>query len=88
MEKYRKKPVIIEAAQFNENNANEIKQWAESYNYFIKLNYTNHKVLSLNIKTLEGVMQAELGDWIIKGINNEFYSCKNDIFEKTYEKAS
>ena len=41
----------------------------------------------LHINTLEGVMTASLGDWIIKGIRNEFYPCKPDIFEKTYEKV-
>ena len=40
----------------------------------------------LYIKTLEGVMEAKVGDYVIKGINGEFYPCKPDIFEKTYEK--
>jgi len=39
----------------------------------------------INIKTLEGGRRASLGDWIIKGVNGEFYPCKPDIFEKTYE---
>ncbi|WP_204664866.1 hypothetical protein [Dyadobacter sandarakinus] len=39
------------------------------------------------IPTLEGVMEASLGDWIIRGVNGEFYPCKPDIFEKTYEPA-
>ena len=41
----------------------------------------------LEIKTLEGIMTANIGDWIIKGINGEFYPCKNDIFQKTYEEV-
>lgn len=45
------------------------------------------KVIGLKIKTLEGDMRAEKGDWIIKGVNGEFYPCKPDIFEKTYEKV-
>ena len=39
----------------------------------------------MNIETLEGVMHAEPGDWIITGVNGERYPCKSDIFEKTYE---
>lgn len=39
----------------------------------------------MNIETLEGVMHAEPGDWIITGVNEERYPCKPDIFEKTYE---
>ena len=41
----------------------------------------------MNIETLEGVMHAEPGDWIITGVNGERYPCKPDIFEKTYEKV-
>lgn len=41
----------------------------------------------LYIETLEGVMHAEPGDYIIKGVNGEFYPCKPDIFEKTYERV-
>lgn len=41
----------------------------------------------LKIKTLEGVMTADIGDYIIKGVNGEFYPCKPDIFEKTYEEV-
>jgi hypothetical protein len=42
---------------------------------------------AIYIHTLEGVMKANMGDFIIKGINGEFYPCKSDIFEKTYEKV-
>lgn len=41
----------------------------------------------MNIETLEGVMHAEPGDWIITGVNGERYPCKPDIFEKTYEQV-
>ena len=55
-----------------------------------KLNYENaeelaYKSKELHIRTLEGVMTASNLDWIIKGVNGEFYPCKPDIFEKTYE---
>jgi hypothetical protein len=42
----------------------------------------------INVPTLEGTIQAALDDWIIKGVNGEFYPCKPDIFEKTYERAA
>ena len=41
----------------------------------------------MEIKTLEGTMIGEPGDWLIKGINGELYPCKNDIFERTYEEV-
>jgi hypothetical protein len=79
--KYRKKPVVIEAIQFGpEGNAAKILQWANDMGAFIRL---DHK--GLHVKTLEGEMLAQRGDWIIKGIKNEFYPCKPDIFEMTYE---
>ena len=43
--------------------------------------------LELRIGTLEGTMTAQLGDYIIRGVNGEFYPCKPDIFEKTYEEV-
>ena len=77
MKKYRKKPVVIEAIQYNGDNYNEI------------LNFTGNKsLLSLKqsneiiINTLEGNMIASIGDYIIKGIKGEFYPCKPDIFEQ------
>jgi hypothetical protein len=44
-------------------------------------------IVQMHIATLEGIMRANRGDWIIKGISNELYPCKSDIFEKTYEKV-
>ena len=80
MKKYRKKPVVIEAIQYYGDNYNEI------------LNFTGNKsLLSLKqsneiiISTLEGNMIVSIGDYIIKGIKGEFYPCKPDIFEQTYE---
>jgi len=80
MQKFRKKPVVIEAVElkFSTESQNEIIQWS---------NNTIEKGLDggLRIPTLEGVMIANTGDYIIKGVNGEFYPCKSDIFEKTYE---
>lgn len=76
--KYRKKPVVIEAIQWTGENLKEILEFANS-SYLDKDNYT------LKIDTLEGTMTADRGDYIIKGVNGEFYPCKEDIFNKTYE---
>ena len=82
--KYRKKPVVIEAIQFKDDPDTliEIKEFMQSD---IRVSYAVNKEPVLKIDTLEGVMDASIGDWIIKGVNGEFYPCKPDIFEKTYE---
>lgn len=75
MAKYRKKPVVIEAVQFNGKNYMEIL-------FFVGKLKTGG---GIRIETLEGTMEASAGDWIIKGVKGEFYPCKPDIFEATYE---
>ncbi len=83
-EKYRKRPVIIEAMQFNESSANAVLAFInEGQPIPIAVWAVADKII---IRTLEGNMTATLGDYIIKGVNGEFYPCKPDIFEKTYEK--
>ena len=83
MAKYRKKPVVIEAVRFVGGDENKIQ-----LHHFIGLqNYYIDEDENLVIKTLEGDMKAGVGDYIIKGVNGEFYQCKADIFEKTYELA-
>ena len=80
--KFRKKPVVIEAVQFTDN-----PQSIEDLSRFMDettISYAGEEPAVL-IKTLEGTMMANVGDWIIKGVNGEFYPCKPDIFEKTYE---
>nr|DAR36608.1 MAG TPA: PGDYG protein [Caudoviricetes sp.] len=83
VKKFVKKRIEVSAIQFK-NDADTIKQVEEfmgdSFNG-IELNGT------MNIETLEGTMIASEGDYIIKGINGEFYPCKPDIFEKTYDSA-
>lgn len=78
MAKYRKKPVVIEAIQWNGENTMEILKWVGDKAYL-------HD--SIYIKTLEGDHKATIGDYIIKGIKGEFYPCKPDIFKATYEKV-
>lgn len=83
MPKYRKKPVEIEAIQIKEDasNAQEIEAFFGEFKdwYFIKGGVV--------IRTLEGDHRADLGHWIIRGVKGEFYPCKPDIFELTYEQV-
>jgi len=75
--KFRKKPVIIDAIQWTGNNFKEIQD-------FCRAGF----ILSgdqLKIKTLEGIMTASKGDWIIQGVTKEYYPCKPDVFKETYE---
>lgn len=77
--KYRKKPVVIEAFQFDGSNVDDVLSFTRHTAY--------HQDGQLYIPTLEGDMKASTGDFIIEGVNGEFYPCKPDIFEKTYEKV-
>jgi hypothetical protein len=77
--RFRKKPVVIEAMYFNNMTVGlAIAQWCGG---------TLKTSKAIVIPTLEGDMRADLGDWIIKGVAGEFYPCKPDIFEATYEAA-
>ena len=76
--KYRKKPVVIEAVQWTGDNKDEIRDFIDRAMYTFKNG-------ALLILTLEGDHKANIGDFIIKGVNGEFYPCKPEIFEKTYE---
>lgn len=79
--KFRKKPVEIEAVQWSGSNWHEMLAWAkweEGGDVWTDGNI-------LKIKTLEGTMDANPGDWVICGVKGELYPCKPDIFEATYE---
>ncbi|XGC82025.1 hypothetical protein ACES2L_05945 [Bdellovibrio bacteriovorus] len=83
--KFRNKPVVIEAIRFM--GPFSVDEMYESWGSdFVKSSAISNLAL-LQIKTLEGNIFASVGDWIIKGVNGEFYPCKPDIFEKTYEAA-
>ena len=85
MAKYRKKPVVIEAIQLTNESIIEIIKWATDY-ISIKIDTDeNDNIIGMIIPTLEGAMKASMNDYIIKGIQGEFYPCKPDIFEQTYE---
>lgn len=80
--KYRKKPVEIEAVRWTGSNISEVKRFMN--NAVMAFNKQN---LKISIKTLEGVITASPYDYIIKGVKGEFYPCKPDIFEETYEEV-
>ena len=84
MARYRKKPVVVEAMQWPEYDI--IKN--PIYEFLIN-GGADYVVIGdrLRLRTLEGNMEANPGDWIIKGVKGEFYPCKPDIFEAAYEPA-
>ena len=89
MSKYRKLPIEIEAFRIgidyipdwfmDKVTSNEIILHGNSSGF------EHYDDTNCDIKTLEGIMHANYGDYIIKGVNNEIYPCKPEIFEKTYE---
>lgn len=92
MPKYKKKPVVIEAQLLTEENYVEVHDWVRDvdsssiYGAVIgMIRAEKEKYNGLPIPTLEGVMVARIGDYVIKGIQGEFYPCKPDIFIATYE---
>lgn len=91
MKVYRKKPIEIEAVQLTKENIETVEKWL-GYNHQNLRSYNNevdsiHRFnpTGLFIFTLEGDMVAKMGDYVIKGIQGEFYPCKPDIFEATYD---
>lgn len=78
--KYRKKPVVIEAVKFTGYNLSEILE-------FCGVESTTGVSGSLVINTLEGIMTAKIGDYIVKDVKGEIYPCDSEIFELTYELA-
>lgn len=85
--RYRKKPVVVEAMQLTSENVNSVRAWAASGSRKTLVGRDEEGRPFVTIQTLEGAMRATLGDYIIKGIKGEFYPCKPDIFEATYEQA-
>lgn len=85
--KFRKKPVEIEAVQWNPtDNGAQRGGWPRSKAWKPAKLWMVHLItLDLFIPTLEGEMRCMPGDWVIKGIQGEFYSCDKYIFEETYE---
>ena len=98
-QKFRKKPVEIEAMQLTRTNASEVASWCGGRVIDeVSPRDQTDRYIAVDIPTLEGTMRAESfhwstwdgdrytgGDWIIRGVQGEFYPCKPDIFEATYE---
>lgn len=101
MPKFRKKPVVIEAVRLDDNEISILlverfiegkedighsscRSADDAWDNWVDL---LRKQGGRKILTLEGEMLAQFGDWIIKGVNGEYYPCKPEIFEKTYEKV-
>jgi hypothetical protein len=95
--KFRKKPVVIEAIELTGEHGN-VRQVLEFMGQSVQLpcrladdrfeDYCSMvRTEGLKIKTLEGIMTASLGDYIIQGVQGEFYPCKPAIFEATYERV-
>ena len=100
--KFRKKPVVIEAIFWTGSNIREVSLWAASAHFEhggaepnerhevalpIELISKGDGEFDLVIRTLEGELRASHGDWIICGVKGEFYPCKPDVFDATYETA-
>jgi len=82
--KYRKKPVVIEAILVHElGHPQDILDFIGTHSCTVEIR--DNVIQCVKIRTLEGTMRADIGDWIIKGVKGEFYPCKPDIFEATYE---
>lgn len=87
MPKFRKKPVVIEARLFDQITIYDqemLADWCGGKLRGVKLPVEKRVI---QIQTLEGEIDASFGDWIIRGVKGEFYPCKSDIFEMTYEEV-
>jgi hypothetical protein len=80
---YRKKPVVVEAVQWKSDNFREIEEFMKDSDRDLRMHGA-----TIFIRTLEGTHAALPGDFIIKGVHGEFYPCKPDIFEETYEEVT
>jgi len=96
MAKYRKKPVVVEAVQLSADNILEVERFIGQKEIKLDTSVAQDKFGDYKdsvrkngrkIDTLEGVMTASIGDYIIKGVKGEFYPCKPDIFEASYERV-
>jgi hypothetical protein len=85
--KFRKKPIVIEAREFTGPEvARELADWCGGSTYQ-RYFFGRPQTMVIEIPTLEGTMEATEGDWLIKGVEGEFYPCHPQIFAKTYEPA-
>lgn len=97
VKKYRKKPVVIEAIKVGWETWGEICEFVDGQTkiegVYLDENLEEKKdgkvsqTMGMKVETLEGTMLAREGDYLIKGVSGEFYPCKPDIFEKTYDEV-
>jgi len=91
MPKFRKIPVVIEAVQWNGQNLKEIIDFTGLNETAQKWDWEEFEQVvkqdGLKIFTLEGTMMANVGDYVIRGVQGEFYPCKPEIFKQTYEQV-
>lgn len=87
IKKYVKKPIEIEAIQYLGDNLKEVEDFIDQTILVYTNTDTNEERGMLGIPTLEGIMQASIGDYIIKGVRGEYYPCKPDIFKLTYDEV-
>ena len=85
---YIKKPVEVQAVQWTGENTDEIKEFTEGKRQAKLTVWPTNQRMELIIPTLEGNHYASVGDYIICGVKGEFYPCKPDIFEETYEEVT
>lgn len=85
IKRYRKKPIEIDAIQYIGNNVSEIENFVGTN--LLHYNTQEENDYQLGIPTLEGIMKASIGDYIIRGAKGEFYPCKPDIFKITYDEV-
>jgi len=88
--RFRKKPVVVSAIQFTGDNLQSIDAFfGDSFDdWGFVVDAIGAGTVGVEILTLEGSMIAGVGDWIIRGVKGEFYPCKPDIFEATYEQVA
>lgn len=84
--RYRKKPVVIEAMRLHAASMWDVLAWCGSAGRAEIVPDPNGGPTTLQIATLEGVMSAQMGDYVIRGVKGESYPCKPDVFEATYER--
>ena len=77
--RYRKKPVVIDAIRWTGENRDEVEAWSGG-----EIECIGHVAV---VPTLEGEMRGDVGDWLIRGVQGEYYPCKDEIFLATYEPA-
>ena len=87
VKRYRKKPVVIEAIEFTRDNWDEVYEFTNGKAHSLCIARIPYAKATCRVDTLEGYHIATEGDFIIKGVKGEFYPCKPDIFEQTYEEA-